>query len=56
LIDEQLQAAKALTPVTREQLFDVLRVDTDAPDMAELVRSVTEPGLKQRIANYLAER
>lgn len=56
LIDEQLQAVKALTPVTREQLFDVLRGDTDAPDMADLVRSVTEPGLKQRIANYLAER
>ena len=56
LIDEQLQAAKALTPAARAQLFDVLRVNTDAPDMADLVRSVTEPGLKQRIANYLAER
>lgn len=54
LISEQVQAACALSPDARASLYRVLRVDTDDQDLADLVRSVLKPGLKQRIANYRA--
>ena len=52
---QQQAVSMALTPGARAQLYRVLHVDTDDEDMADLVRSVTEPGLKSRIAKYLAD-
>jgi len=56
VIARQQVVSAALTPDARARLYRVLQDDTDDADMAELVRSVTEPGLKQRIAKYLADR
>ena len=54
VVKHQRKAASALTADAREALYRVLRHDTDDADMADLVRSVVAPGLKQRIANYRA--
>ena len=53
-IEQQGDIAASLTPKARASLYRVLEDNTDAQDMADLVRSVTEPGLKDRIAKYLA--
>ena len=52
IIDQQQQFASALTAQARAALYGVLHHCTDDQDMADLVRSVTLPGLKQRIAKY----
>lgn len=52
IVDQQQQFASALTPQARAALYGVLHHCTDDQDMADLVRSVTLPGLKQRIAKY----
>lgn len=54
-IAAQRAAAGALAAGPRQALFDVLahrRADRDA-DLAALVRSAAQPGLKERIARYL---
>ncbi|HEY7803002.1 MAG TPA: enoyl-CoA hydratase/isomerase family protein [Orrella sp.] len=56
VIKQQGDIATSLTPSARASLYRVLDENTDAQDMADLVRSVTEPGLKDRIAKYLAAR
>lgn len=54
VLTQQHEAARTLSAQVRQSLYRVLRHDTDDADMADLVRSVVEPGLKQRIANYRA--
>lgn len=52
---EQAQAdACSLPPSAREDLYRVLQDDTLDADLADLVRSVMRPGLKDRIAKYRA--
>lgn len=54
VINAQQDSARALPRAARQRLYRVLRADSDDQDMADLVRSTVEPGLKERIANYLA--
>jgi len=56
LVAEAQQAAMGLTPATAARLGGVLRTDTRDADLADLVRSAAEPGLKARIAAYLGRR
>jgi len=56
VIAQQQDVSLALTPDARARLYRVLHDNTDDADMADLVRSVTAPGLKERIAKYLAAR
>jgi enoyl-CoA hydratase/carnithine racemase len=56
VIAQQCEVASELMPAARESLYRVLHHSTAEADMADLVRSVTVPGLKDRIANYLAAR
>ena len=46
--------AAALAPEAHARLVAATRVDTRDADLAELVRSAAVPGLKMRIAEYLA--
>ena len=46
--------ASALDPVSRAALYRVMSQADDNADLAELVRSAARPGLKTRIAQYLA--
>ena len=48
------QASVALEPETRANLYRVLTDSNPDQDLAQLVRSVMRPGLKQRIKNYRA--
>ncbi len=48
--------AQALASDAAERLFALTTPDTRDADLAELVRSAAAPGLKERIAAYLAER
>ena len=48
------QTAAGLHPRTRERLYTVLNTDRSDGDLAELVRSASLPGLKERIRQYLA--
>lgn len=50
----QREAAGVLSRQARESLYRVLRQDTDDADLADLVRSVVAPGIKERIAKYRA--
>ncbi|MGE0854877.1 MAG: enoyl-CoA hydratase/isomerase family protein [Hyphomicrobiaceae bacterium] len=54
LIDEAAKAAAVLPPSSLHRLLDLTRQDQRDADLAALARSVTEPGLKSRIAAYLA--
>ena len=56
LVAEAEKTAALLAPATAARLGDVLRADTRDADLAELVRSAAEPGLKARIAAYLGRR
>ena len=56
MIDEAAAAAAQLPPGSAARLFAVTTPDTRDADMAELVRSAAQPGLKQRIAEYLAQK
>ena len=47
-------AASALSPEAAARLFRVTATDTRDADLAELVRSAAAPGIKARIAAYLA--
>lgn len=48
-------ASSALPPAAAARLFAVTAGDDRDADLAELARSAAEPGLKARIAAYLAE-
>jgi enoyl-CoA hydratase/carnithine racemase len=50
------RTAAALTPDARGRLYRTLHRESDDADMADLVRSASTPGLKERIARYLARR
>ena len=53
-ISAALQTAGALDPDSHSALTRVLSANNHDADMAELVRSAARPGLKTRIARYLA--
>lgn len=53
VIDEALATARAIPAASRALLYEVLDGGTDAADMADLVRSASAPGLKDRIRAYL---
>ena len=53
VLDTARATAAKLGP-GREALYRVLAPATDAEDMRDLVRSASAPGLKERIARYLA--
>jgi enoyl-CoA hydratase/carnithine racemase len=56
-IEQAEQAAAALTPEACARLFRVTAPhDHRDADLAELVRSAAEPGIKQRIAAYLGSK
>lgn len=55
VLDEARQSAAALAPAHRALLQETLGGQHDDADMAALVHSATAPGLKQRIAAYLAK-
>ena len=48
-------AASTLSPSAAASLYRVTTPDDRDADMAELVRSAAEPGLKERIAEYLKD-
>ncbi len=50
------QAAGALTGAARAQLYVALSAEQPDIDLARLVRSAAEPGLKARVAAYLQAR
>ncbi len=52
-IDEAAAHATALGAAARAQLYGVLAPASGDADLASLVRSAAEPGIKQRIAAYL---
>lgn len=54
MIADAARAAQVLDSQAAAELFAATVVDTRHEDMAALVRSVTRPGLKQRIEAYLA--
>lgn len=54
VIARAAEAAVALPPDAHARLVAATRIDTRDADLAELVRSAAAPGLKMRIAEYLA--
>lgn len=54
LVEAELARACALTPQSQARLNAATLTDTRAADMADLVDSVMQPGLKARIADYRA--
>ncbi len=56
VVEEAEAAAAALSPQAAERLYRVTAPDTRDADLAELVRSASEPGLKMRIAAYLSPK
>ncbi len=54
VIARAAEAAVALPPEAHARLVAATRIDTRDADLAELVRSGATPGLKMRIAEYLA--
>lgn len=55
-IGEAEQAVAALSAEAAARLFCVMAPDHRDADLAELVRSCAQPGIKQRIASYLESR
>ncbi|HEX5129510.1 MAG TPA: enoyl-CoA hydratase/isomerase family protein [Usitatibacter sp.] len=53
-IERAAAAATALAPDAHARLVAATRMDTRDADLAELVRSAAAPGIRQRIAEYLA--
>lgn len=54
VLAEAVETARAIPAASRAALYRVLDGGTDAEDMADLVRSASAPGLKDRIREYLA--
>jgi enoyl-CoA hydratase len=53
VVDKARAESSALSPAAAARLFRVTAQDHRDADLAELVRSASEPGLKARIAEYL---
>lgn len=53
VLEEAVATARAIPAASRAALYQVLDPGTDAADMADLVRSASAPGLKDRIREYL---
>lgn len=53
ILEEAQHSAALLDGNARAALYRTLHPQTDDADMADLVRSASAPGLKQRIARYL---
>ena len=56
IVDAAATAAAALPATSAARLYAVTAPDTRDADLAELVRSAAQPGLKVRIAEYLAQK
>lgn len=56
IVTEAGEASAALAPATAARLFEVITADTRDADLADVARSAAQPGLKARIAAYLANR
>lgn len=56
VVAQRQDASQALSKTTSARLFHALRQDTRDADLADLVRSAAEPGLKARIAAYVGSR
>jgi enoyl-CoA hydratase/carnithine racemase len=54
VVASRRETALSLAPDTRARLYQVLNQAQDDTDLANLVRSVMVPGLKERIAKYRA--
>jgi len=54
ILEEAVATARKIAPESRASLYRVLAPTHDDADMAELVRSASVPGLKDRIREYLA--
>jgi enoyl-CoA hydratase/carnithine racemase len=55
-LDEACASARLLPAGSREALYRVLADETFDADLADLARSAATPGLKERIAAYLAQQ
>ncbi|MCH3698250.1 hypothetical protein LZB36_09345, partial [Campylobacter jejuni] len=53
---QAVEAAAALTGAARAQLYAALSAEQPDTDLARLVRSAAEPGLRARVAAYLQAR
>lgn len=53
---QALDTASALTDASRAQLYAALSQESPDADLARLVRSAAQPGLKDRVAAYLQAR
>lgn len=54
LVADAAAAASVLSPSRLDRMFQLTTADSRDADLAELARSVMEPGLKERISAYLA--
>ena len=54
VLAQAVATARSIPAASRAALYGVLDPGTDAADMADLVRSASAPGLKDRIREYLA--
>lgn len=54
VVGEARATAALMTPESRRSLYGAVRGDTDDADLADLVRSASAPGLRERIGRYLA--
>ncbi|HET9576259.1 MAG TPA: enoyl-CoA hydratase/isomerase family protein [Usitatibacter sp.] len=54
VMQEARDTTAVLTPDSRRRLYGAVLKDSDDADLADLVRSAAAPGLKERIARYLA--
>ncbi len=54
LIDRATTDAAVLSSASLARMLRLTRGETGAADMAELVAAISEPGLKQRVATYIA--
>jgi enoyl-CoA hydratase/carnithine racemase len=54
VLEEAIRVAACLPAASRAELYRTLEADTLDADLADLVRSAARPGLKDRIAAYLA--
>jgi enoyl-CoA hydratase len=52
LLERAAAEAQLLSPVAAARLHAATVIDTRAVDLADLVRSASEPGLKERISEY----
>jgi enoyl-CoA hydratase/carnithine racemase len=55
VLAEAVATASAIPPASRAALYRVLRTDSDDADLADLARSASAPGLKDRIRRYLGK-